>query len=101
MPIFLTSQLNLSVSLIDIIEGIAESTSSISKFLFGVWSDYLRKRKPFVVSGYTAATIYRVLIAIAQTWEVVLVGRFLNRLGKGLRTAARDSMLLESASAHN
>jgi MFS family permease len=101
VPIFLTTQLNMSVSIIGVIEGIAEATASLSKFGFGVLSDYLGKRKIFVTFGYVFATFYKILIGISYAWPMVLFARFFNRLGKGLRTAARDSMLLENADMKN
>lgn len=101
VPIFLTSVLHTSIPLVGLIEGIAEATSSVAKFIFGVYSDYIQKRKPFVIGGYSFGAVSKVLIGIATSWHFVLFARFIDRLGKGLRTAARDSLLLENAKSTN
>ena len=101
IPIFLTSVLGTPVPIVGIIEGVAEATASLSKFIFGYISDFFRQRKPFVVSGYALGTISKLLIGLASTWPLVLLARFTDRLGKGLRTAARDSMLLSETRPEN
>ena len=75
-----------------LMEGIAESTSAIVKWLSGRSSDS-RPRKPFVLVGYALATVARPLLAIASSpWHVIAI-RTTDRLGKGLRTAPRDALL--------
>lgn len=101
LPIFLTGVLGAPVAIVGLIEGVAEATASLTKFIFGYISDRLRKRKIFVMVGYSFSSAAKFLIAIASSWYFVLAGRFLDRLGKGERTAARDSILLESATANN
>ncbi len=101
VPIFLTSVLGAPVAVVGLIEGIAEGTSSLAKFAFGYISDKVGKRKIFVVSGYSFAAVSKLLIAIATTWYFVLFARFIDRLGKGLRTSARDSILLQNANSDN
>ncbi len=101
VPIFLTSVLHTPVPIVGLIEGIAEATASITKFLFGAYSDYIQKRKPFVVGGYSLAAFSKLLIGLAYAWPFVLFARFVDRLGKGMRTAARDSLLLDNATSMN
>jgi MFS family permease len=101
VPIFLTSVLHTAVPIIGLIEGIAEATASITKFLFGAYSDYIQKRKPFVFGGYSFSAISKILIGLSYTWPLVLFARFIDRLGKGMRTAARDSLLLDNTEEHN
>ncbi len=101
VPIFLTAVLGTPVAIVGLIEGFAEFTASISKFLFGYISDYFQKRKPFVALGYSFGAISKVLIGLATTWPLVLFARFIDRTGKGLRTAARDSLLLENTTPTN
>ncbi len=101
VPIFLTSVLHTTIPVIGLIEGIAEATASITKFLFGVYSDSIHKRKPFVIGGYTLGAVSKVLIGLAYTWPLVLFARFIDRLGKGMRTAARDSLLLDNTNRTN
>ncbi|HVA97042.1 MAG TPA: MFS transporter [Candidatus Acidoferrales bacterium] len=101
VPIFLTSVLHASVPILGLIEGIAEATAAVGKFVFGSYSDYLQKRKPFVVAGYSFGAASKLLIGLAATWHFVLFARFIDRLGKGLRTSARDSILLENTESRN
>lgn len=101
VPIFLTSVLNVSAPIIGLIEGIAEATASLGKFIFGYLSDKIGQRKPFVVSGYSFSTISKILIGLASTWPLVLLARFVDRLGKGMRTSARDSLLLQNTTKNN
>lgn len=101
VPIFLTSVLGTPVAIVGLIEGVAEATASITKFFFGAYSDYVGKRKVFVTTGYSFAGVSKLLIALASTWPLVLFARFIDRLGKGLRTAARDSLLLENSTQEN
>ncbi len=101
VPIFLTSVLHTSVPIIGFIEGFVEAVASLTKYFFGTYSDYIQKRKIFVVWGYSLAAISKLLIGLAFGWQLVLFARFIDRLGKGLRTAPRDSLLLENATPQN
>ncbi len=101
MPIFLISVLHTAIPVFGLIEGIAEATASITKFLFGFYSDYMQKRKIFVVGGYSLAAVSKLLTALAYSWPLVLFARFIDRLGKGMRSAARDSMLLDNTDKTN
>jgi MFS family permease len=101
VPIFLTTVLKTSVPVVGIIEGIAEATASIGKYVFGSLSDYFQRRKVFVVLGYSFGAASKLLIGLATSWPLVLFARFIDRSGKGLRTAPRDSLLLENTTQHN
>lgn len=101
VPIFLTSVLHASLPVVGLIEGVAEATASIGKFLFGTYSDYLGTRKPFVIGGYSFSALSKIMIGLAYTWPFVLFARFIDRFGKGMRTAARDSLLLDNATETN
>src|SRR5664279_4266811 len=101
VPLFLTTVLHTSIPLVGLIEGTAEATASITKYLFGAYSDYLKKRKIFVTLGYSFGAISKLLIGIAVSWHMVLFARFVDRVGKGLRTAPRDSILLENSTPEN
>ena len=65
VPVFLTTVLGTPIPIVGLIEGIAEATASLSKFIFGLLSDYFQKRKPFVVMGYTLGTLSKLLIGLA------------------------------------
>jgi MFS family permease len=96
VPIFLTSVLGAPMSAVGFIEGVAESTAGFLKIAGGLWSDKVGKRKPFVVAGYSLSAISKPVLAIAGTWHFVLFSRFIDRVGKGLRTSARDALIAGS-----
>jgi len=79
-----------------LVEGAAETTSSLLKVFSGYWSDKIKKRKPFVFAGYSLSTITKPLFALANTWPLVLFIRVFERIGKGIRTAPRDAIIAES-----
>ncbi len=101
VPIFLTSVLKASMTVVGLIEGIAEATAAITKFFFGFLSDRWGKRKPFVTLGYFISAVSKGLMGLAGGWFLVLVSRFLDRFGKGLRTAPRDALLLQNTDSKN
>ncbi|MDP3988411.1 MAG: MFS transporter [Candidatus Levybacteria bacterium] len=101
VPIFLTSVLGTPVSVLGFIEGFAEATASIMKFVSGYVSDRTQKRKIFVTGGYSLSSISKILIGVAFSWHFVLFARFIDRLGKGIRTTARDSILLQNTTSKN
>lgn len=96
MPMFLLS-LGATKTELSLIEGIAESTASIIKALSGWWSDKIRKNKPFMVVGYAFTALLCPLFAFAATPLQVLAIRFTERIGKGIRTAPRDSLIAASS----
>ncbi len=85
-----------SASAIGIIEGLAESVSSLLKLFTGNLSDRLGKRKFLVVGGYALAAVTRPFLAFAGSWQQVLAIRLTDRVGKGIRSAPRDAMIADS-----
>ncbi|HYE76232.1 MAG TPA: MFS transporter [Blastocatellia bacterium] len=96
LPFFITSTLGATVTFVGLIEGIAESTSSLLKLPAGWYSDRLKKRKAIVVIGYGIASLIRPLLALTTAVWQVLGLRFIDRIGKGLRSAPRDAMIADS-----
>ena len=96
LPVFLASSLGASAWAIGMIEGLAESMSSLLKLFAGYLSDRLGKRKLLVVAGYSLASFVRPMLAFAQTWQQVLGIRIADRVGKGFRTAPRDAMIADT-----
>lgn len=96
LPVFLSSVLGASASVIGVIEGAAESISSLLKLFAGYISDRLGKRKALVVFGYSLANFARPLLAFASNWYQVLGIRLTDRVGKGIRTAPRDAMIADA-----
>lgn len=97
MPLYLKS-IGFSVLMIGVLEGIAEAAAGLSKGYFGQWSDLSGKRAPFVRLGYAFSAAAKPLLVVLS-WPLWVVGaRTLDRLGKGIRTGARDAMLSDEAS---
>jgi MFS family permease len=92
LPLFMES-IGLSIVGIGILEGIAQATAGLSKGYFGRWSDLSSRRMPFVQIGYGLSAISKPLLAFATSGYLVLAARFGDRLGKGIRTGARDALL--------
>jgi len=97
IPLFLTTALGAGAYAVGVVEGAAETTASLLKVVSGYWSDKIRKRKPFVLFGYSLSSLTKPLFAFANVWLFVLFIRVIERIGKGLRTAPRDAIVAESA----
>jgi MFS family permease len=100
MPVYLQS-IGFSVLLIGILEGMAEATAGLSKGYFGNYSDKLGSRVPFVRWGYTLSAISKPLMAVFTFPLWVFFARTLDRLGKGVRTGARDAILSDESTKEN
>jgi MFS family permease len=96
LPAFLVT-LGASATMMGLIDGVAETTSAMLKLGSGVWADRVRRRKPLVLFGYGLASLARPLIALAQTPLQVLGIRFVDRIGKGVRSSPRDALIAEAA----
>jgi MFS family permease len=96
MPMFL-KQIGFSIVLIGVLEGIAEAIAGLSKSYFGRRSDIRGKRLPFIQLGYALSAISKPMMAMFVYPLWIFFARTLDRLGKGVRTAARDAMLSDEA----
>ncbi|WP_310961899.1 MFS transporter [Nocardioides terrisoli] len=94
LPILLTSVLGAPAAVVGIVEGVAEGVAAVTKIVAGRLADRFPK-VPIVASGYGLAAVGKVLVAAAGIWPVVLVGRCVDRLGKGIRGAPRDALLVD------
>ncbi len=95
LPLFLTTSLGASVALVGLIDGVAESTASISKIFSGYLSDRFTRRKPLILLGYGLGALTKPLFALAASPALVLGARFADRIGKGLRGAPRDALIAD------
>jgi len=93
LPVFLVTVLGASAVMVGLIEGVGEATASISKLFSGWLSERLGKRKALTVLGYGLGALSKPLFAIAPTPSWVLVARFSDRVGKGIRGAPRDALV--------
>ena len=100
MPVYLQS-IGFSVVLIGLLEGMAEATAGLSKGYFGNFSDKIGSRVPFVRWGYTLSAVSKPLMALFTFPLWVIFARTLDRLGKGVRTGARDAMLSDETTREN
>lgn len=95
LPLLLTGVMAAPPVVLGVIEGLAEATAGITRYVAGRWSDR-RGRKPFVAAGYSLAAVGKVLVAAAAGWPMVLMGRVVDRFGKGVRSAPRDALIAAS-----
>ena len=95
LPVFLVGTLGVSAAALGWIEGVAESTASISKLFSGTLSDRYGKRKPLMLLGYGLAAITKPLFPLAGSAGMVFAARFIDRIGKGIRGAPRDAYVAD------
>jgi MFS family permease len=95
LPIFMVTVLGASMITVGIIEGIAEATAAFTRVFSGAISDYYGRRKLLVVLGYGLGAISKPLFPLAATVGWVFTGRFLDRIGKGIRGAPRDALIAD------
>ncbi len=96
MPVFL-KHIGFSIIFIGILEGVAEAVAGLSKSYFGKLSDKTGKRLPFVQFGYALSAISKPMMAIFIFPFWIFLSRTIDRIGKGVRTGARDAMLSDEA----
>lgn len=99
LPLFLTGTLGVGAAFVGVVEGVAESASSLLKLASGWLADRTGRRKAPTALGYAIAALGRPLIAVTTAGWQVLTVRLADRVGKGIRTAPRDALLAESVPA--
>jgi len=95
LPLFLTGTLGISVALVGLIDGVAESTAAITKVFSGYLSDRWGRRKPLILFGYGLGALTKPLFAISGGPLIILGARFADRIGKGMRGAPRDALVAD------
>lgn len=93
LPVFLVATLGAGPAIVGFIEGLAEATASVLKLVSGRLADRGIPAKGLVLGGYGLSNAGRPLLGLATGWGAVLLLRFLDRVGKGLRTAPRDALI--------
>ncbi len=96
LPLFLANVLGVQTNVIGLIEGIAETISSVLKLFSGWLSDRLRARKWLAVTGYAISALSKPFFFIAVGWQAIAAARWADRTGKGIRTAPRDALVADS-----
>lgn len=96
LPVFLATTIGAGPAFLGVIEGVAETTAALVKLYSGAVSDRVASRKGLVLAGYGLSAIARPLIALAGSAGQVLAIRFIDRTGKGVRTAPRDALIADT-----
>ncbi|MEG2688369.1 MAG: MFS transporter, partial [Clostridia bacterium] len=96
MPMFLVA-LGATPSIIGVIEGITEGLATVLRAFAGYITDKFHKKKAITMIGYSSAFFYKIGIIFSVSWVGVFFSKLVDRIGKGLRTAPRDSLIAESA----
>ena len=96
LPLFLSNVLGVKTNIIGLIEGIAEATASLLKMISGWLSDRLKTRKWLAVLGYGISALSKPFFYFANTWGAIAAIRWVDRVGKGVRTAPRDALVADS-----
>ena len=96
LPVLLNTILGAPAAIVGMVEGAAEGAAALTKLISPAINRYV-PRKIMVLVGYGAAAIGKLLVAAAGAWPAVLFGRVVDRLGKGMRSASRDAILLHTA----
>ncbi len=94
LPIYLTSVLGAPPAVVGAVEGVAEGAGSLTKLAAGPLGDHY-SRRPLIATGYGMAALGKIIVAAATAWPGVLAGRVVDRLGKGIRGAPRDALLVD------
>ncbi len=98
LPMFLQS-LGASGQIIGLAGGLRESISNILKVMCGYWSDRTGRRKVFVYAGYVTSAVFKLLLGVCTGWTGAVGFSAMERIGKGLRTAARDAIIADSVTS--
>jgi len=94
LPVLLTTTLGAPAAVVGLVEGVAEGVAAALKYVSGRLSDRVG-RKPAILAGYGLAAMGKVVVAAATVWGAVLLGRVVDRIGKGIRGAPRDALLAD------
>src|SRR3569832_335857 len=95
LPAFITIVLGLPATALGAIDGVAEATANFAKLFSGRLSDRSLRRKPWIIGGYGLAALSKPLFPLASSAPLVMVARFTDRIGKGIRGSPRDAMIAD------
>jgi MFS family permease len=97
LPLFLTHVIGAGAMSLGVIEGVAEGANSVLKIVSGRIADRTGQPKKLVLAGYSLSSLVRPLMGVVTAWPQVLALRFVDRLGKGVRSSPRDALLARFA----
>lgn len=95
LPVYLTEQLHVGYAKIGYLEGTVIFCAFITKVFSGILSDYLQKRHLLILIGSILGIITKPMLAIANTYSLVLLARFIDRFAKGIRSAPTDALIAD------
>lgn len=95
LPAFVTMALGLPATALGAIDGVAEATANFAKLFSGRFSDRSLRRKPWIMGGYGIAALSKPLFPLATGAATLLLARFADRIGKGIRGSPRDAMIAD------
>lgn len=98
LPTFITGVLGAPVVAVGVAEGLADATAAAMKLVSGRLAGRARRR-PWIAAGYGLAAVGKLIVAVALAWPIVLVGRVVDRIGKGIRGVPRDAMIADAVPA--
>src|SRR5450759_3945179 len=98
LPLFVVNVLNAGPIAVGVVEGVADATGTVSKIFSGILADRTGERKRITAGGYLLANLARPFFFISGAWPAIVAIRFIERVGKGLRTSARDALMADSLS---
>ena len=95
LPAFVTGVLGGGAVSLGTLDGAADLASAFVKYRAGRLADAPRRRGALVILGYAVAVLVRPVISLAgAAWEVIGL-RVTDRIGKGIRSPARDAMIAD------
>jgi MFS family permease len=97
LPAFITLVLGLPATALGAIDGVAEATANMAKLFSGRLSDRSLRRKPWIMAGYGLAALSKPLFPLATNAPLVMLARFADRIGKGIRGSPRDAMIADES----
>jgi MFS family permease len=95
LPAFITLALGLPATALGAIDGVAEATANMAKLFSGRLSDRSLRRKPWIMGGYGLAALSKPLFPLATNAPLLMLARFADRIGKGVRGSPRDAMIAD------
>lgn len=99
LPLFVVAVLDTSATSLGWVEGVAQATVAVLTAWVGWRSDRFRRRVPYVRLGYGIPVAGKAILVGAVTWPMVLLGRTVDRIGKGIRSSPRDALIADTTPA--
>ena len=101
LPLFMVAVLHASATSLGWVEGVAQAAVAGLTAWAGWRSDRFRRRVPFIRWGYGLPVLGKAILVAAVAWPMVLVGRTVDRVGKGIRSSPRDALIADTTSAED